>query len=72
MPPARCGPPLDETGDLIRHLERCGCVFDHEGKRHTIFKNPANGKRTTIPRHMEIDNRLARIICKQLGIPLVS
>ena len=57
-----------KRGDLLRHLERCGCQLHHEGTRHTIYKNPANGNKTSVPRHMEVDNRLARKICKQLGI----
>ena len=57
-----------KRGDLLRHLEGCGCRWDHEGSRHSVYKNPANGKKTSVPRHMEIDNRLARKICKQLGI----
>jgi len=60
-----------KRGDLLRYLERCGCQLDYEGRRHTIYKNPANGERTSVPRHMEVDNRLARRICKQLGIQLV-
>ena len=56
-------------GDLRRHREQWGCRLDEEGSRHSIYKNPASGKKTSVPRHMEIDNRLARRICKQLGIP---
>ena len=57
-----------KRGELLRHLERCGCQLDHEGSRHSIYVNPANGKTTSVPRHMEIDNRLARKICQQLEI----
>jgi hypothetical protein len=41
---------------------------DREGGRHTIYTNPANGAKAPVPRHGEIDNRLARKICGQLGI----
>jgi len=61
-----------KRGDLLRYLERCGCELDHEGKRHSIYKYSANDKKTSVPRHMEIDNRLARKICKQLGVPPVG
>ena len=61
-----------KRGDLLRHLEQCGCHLDHEGSRHSIYKNPANGKKTSVPRHMEIDNRLARKICKQLDVPPIG
>jgi predicted RNA binding protein YcfA (HicA-like mRNA interferase family) len=55
--------------ELLRHLERHGCHLDHEGSRHSIYKNPTTGRKSAVPRHMEIDNRLARKICSQLGIP---
>lgn len=42
-----------------------------EGGRHTIYAGPASGSQAPIPRHGEIDNRLARKICQQLGIPPV-
>ena len=57
-----------KRGDLLRYLERCGCKLEREGSRHSIYRNPATGKKTSVPRHMELDNRLARKICKQLGI----
>ncbi|HUY91196.1 MAG TPA: type II toxin-antitoxin system HicA family toxin [Pirellulales bacterium] len=54
---------------LIRHLERHGCVLDREGARHSIYRNPANGRCTPVPRHREIKDTLARAICDQLGVP---
>jgi predicted RNA binding protein YcfA (HicA-like mRNA interferase family) len=48
---------------LIRHLESHGCVFVREGSKHTVYRNPANGSSTTIPRHREIKKQLARKIC---------
>jgi hypothetical protein len=42
--------------------------MDREGGRHTIYANPANGAKAPVPRHAEIDNRLARKICQQLAI----
>jgi hypothetical protein len=35
---------------------------------HTIYTNPANGAKAPVPRHAEIDNRLAHKICQQLAI----
>ncbi|MGH9376097.1 MAG: type II toxin-antitoxin system HicA family toxin [Terriglobia bacterium] len=55
--------------DLIRHLERQGCQCDREGSKHTRYKNPAKNKTSSIPRHSEINNLLARKICRDLGIP---
>lgn len=57
--------------ELIRHLERQGCLLEREGSRHTIYKNPATGAKVPVPRHSEIDNRLARKICQQLGVESV-
>jgi mRNA interferase HicA len=53
---------------LIKHLEDEGCEFDREGKKHTVYRNPANGHKSTVPRHAEIRNVLAEKICKDLGI----
>ena len=61
-----------KRGDLLRYLERCGCKLEREGSRHSIYRNPATGKKTSVPRHTEIDNRLARNICKQLDVPPVG
>jgi len=54
---------------LIKHLATHGCRFYREGAKHPIFQNEQTGKKTTIPRHTEIDNITARKICSQLGIP---
>lgn len=55
---------------LIRHLERFGCVLVREGAKHSRYINLADPRRTsTVPRHMEIADLLARKICRQLGIP---
>jgi hypothetical protein len=53
---------------LIGHLQRQGCRLDREGGRHTIYTNLVNGAKAPVPRHAEIDNRLARKICQQLAI----
>ncbi len=55
--------------DLIRHLESHGCVRLREGGRHTVYKNPANGALSAIPRHREIKKFLAYKICDDLGVP---
>jgi hypothetical protein len=39
-----------------------------EGSDYSIWKNPANGRRTAVPRHREIANITARAICRQLEI----
>jgi mRNA interferase HicA len=55
--------------DLIRHIERHGCVLLREGGNHTVFVNRAVRKAATVPRHREINDFLARKICRELGIP---
>ena len=54
---------------LVRHLEEHGCELLREGANHSIFVNRATRKTSTVPRHSEINNDLARKICKDLGVP---
>jgi len=54
---------------LIRHLIRHGCEELREGAKHTVWWNPTNRQTSTVPRHTEIFDSLARKICKDLGIP---
>jgi mRNA interferase HicA len=54
--------------DLIRHLEKHGCVMLREGGHHTVYLNRAARKVSTVPRHREINEFLARKICRELGI----
>ena len=55
--------------DLLRHLRQQGCRFVREGGEHSIWENPANNRRSSVPRHREILDYTAVKICKQLGIP---
>ena len=41
----------------------------HLFRRHSWWGNPANNRRTSVPRHTEIPDGLARKICRDLGIP---
>ncbi len=54
--------------ELVRHLEAHGCLLLREGARHSIFVNRAAGKATSVPRHKEINDFLARKICRDLEI----
>lgn len=58
--------------DLIRHLLDHGCLFVREGSDHSIWENPANGRRTSVPRHREIPDFTAHRIFRQLDIPRPS
>jgi mRNA interferase HicA len=55
--------------DLIRHLESNGCEFLREGSNHSVYINRAAKKSTTVPRHREINDFLAKKICRDLQIP---
>ena len=55
--------------DLIRHLEVHGCEFLREGGKHTIYVNRLAQKSSSVPRHREINDFLARKICRDLQIP---
>jgi len=53
---------------LLKYLNEYECLLIREGKRHSVFINPKEERTSTVPRHNEIDNFLARKICKDLGI----
>jgi predicted RNA binding protein YcfA (HicA-like mRNA interferase family) len=52
--------------DLERYMREHGCEFFREGGSHTIWRNPQNRKIASVPRHREIKDGTARVICKQL------
>jgi predicted RNA binding protein YcfA (HicA-like mRNA interferase family) len=56
--------------DLVRHLEARGCHLLREGANHSVYVNPAARKTSTVPRHREIDDFLARKICRDLQVPV--
>jgi mRNA interferase HicA len=58
-----------KRADLIRHPEANGCRVVREGRKHTVYRNAANGRHSTVPRHREIKERLARKICRDVDIP---
>lgn len=55
--------------DLLRHLEAHGCELLREGGSHTVYVNRAAGKTSTVPRHRELNDFLARKICRDLEVP---
>ncbi len=54
--------------DLVRHLESHGCELLREGGRHSVDVNRSVGEATAVPRHREINDFLARKICRDLEI----
>jgi predicted RNA binding protein YcfA (HicA-like mRNA interferase family) len=57
-----------KRADLVRHLERNGCVLLREGAKHSVFVNRARNKSSTVPRHREINDFLAKKICRDLEV----
>jgi mRNA interferase HicA len=57
--------------DLVRHLEQFGCTLLREGARHSVFVNRARNKTSTVPRHREVNDFLAKKICRDLEVPQV-
>ena len=53
---------------LIRHVESHGCRLLREGGKHSVYYNPENNQTSAIPRHREINEFLARKICRDLGV----
>jgi predicted RNA binding protein YcfA (HicA-like mRNA interferase family) len=55
--------------DLVQHLEAHGCQLLREGGSHSVYVNRKTRKATTVPRHRDINELLARKICRDLEIP---
>lgn len=55
--------------DLIRYLEAHGCELLREGSNHSIYINRAAQKVSAVPRHREINQFIARKICRDLKVP---
>jgi hypothetical protein len=55
--------------ELIQHLERHGCELLREGAKHTVLVNRQARKSSAVPRHTEINDFLARKICRDLAVP---
>lgn len=55
--------------ELLRHLRAYGCEMLREGARHSIYWQPETRKTSSVPRHTEVQEFLARKICRDLGIP---
>jgi len=54
---------------LLEHLRSHGCELLREGANHSIWWNPAARRTSTVPRHTEIFDQLARMICRDLDTP---
>jgi len=55
---------------LIHHLKEHGCEPLREGrKQHSIYYNLSNLKTSSVPRHSDVVDIIAKKICKDLEIP---
>lgn len=54
--------------DLIKHLNKSGCVLLREGGKYSVYQNAATGVETPVTRHPEMADHAAKKICKALGI----
>ncbi|MFM7273392.1 MAG: type II toxin-antitoxin system HicA family toxin [Gammaproteobacteria bacterium] len=50
-------------------METHGCELLREGARHSWWTNASQNRRSAVPRHSEINDHLARKICRDLGVP---
>lgn len=58
---------------LLKHLRLNHCIPTGRQKgSHAQFRNTETGACTIIPLHSDIDDMLAKKICKQLGIPVAG
>jgi mRNA interferase HicA len=56
-----------KRAELIRKIERLGCVLIRHGARHDWYQNPKTKVSQPVPRHREITESLAKYIIKMLG-----
>ena len=54
--------------NLLKHLRDEGCNLLREGRKHSVFFNSLRNRTSTVPRHQEVNDFLAKKICKDLGI----
>ncbi len=56
--------------ELKKYLRKNGCVFDHDGKRHEIWRSTINGATFPVGRHdsQEVFSGTYNAILKQAGL----
>ncbi len=54
--------------EFLKYLSENGCEELREGKKHSLWRNPALKKCSATPRHTEISNYLRKKICRDLGV----
>ena len=58
-----------KRNQFLTHLQNNNCYLHRNGAKHDIFQNNITKKKTTVPRHPQLDKNLCNAICKQLEIP---
>jgi hypothetical protein len=58
-----------KRNQFILHLQNNHCTLHRNGAKHDIYQNKITLKKTTVPRHPQLDKNLCNLICKQLEIP---
>lgn len=61
-----------KRNQLLKYLKLKKCFLLREGANHSVYYNSVNNKTSTVPRHTEIDDKLAKKICKDLDIDLIK
>ncbi|GAN33171.1 MAG: type II toxin-antitoxin system HicA family toxin [Candidatus Brocadia sp. AMX2] len=52
--------------DLIKQIEKMGCILIRHGGKHDWYQNPTTKVSQPVPRHNEIKEYLAKHIIKML------
>ena len=55
--------------DVIKTLDAFGCELVRHGAKHDWYRNPATGVLQAVPRHREINERLAKRIVRMMSNP---
>ena len=53
--------------DLVKRLLEMGCLLARHGGKHDWYTNPRTKTSQPVPRHNEINERLAKHVIKELG-----
>jgi predicted RNA binding protein YcfA (HicA-like mRNA interferase family) len=53
--------------DLIKRLEKTGCILIRHGGRHDWYRNPRTGVSQPVPRQPEINENLAKHILRKFS-----
>ena len=57
-----------KRNEFIKILAENNVVFFRNGSKHDIYQHSKTGKKVTVPRHGEIDNKLAKEILSEIRV----